>query len=140
MATLFTKIIDGDIPGVFVWRDDLCVSFLSINPITPGHALVVPRAEIDHWLDLPETVTAHLGVVAQRIGRAQQAAFGCARVGLIVAGFEVPHTHLHVIPMEHMGHLSFEHAATSVTRAELDDSAARIRSALGAAGESAVSD
>jgi histidine triad (HIT) family protein len=140
VATLFTKIIDGDIPGVFVWRDDVCVSFLSINPITPGHALVVPRAEVDHWLDLPESVIAHVGVVAQRIGRAQQVAFGCTRVGLIVAGFEVPHTHVHVIPMEHMGHLSFEHAAASVTRAELDDSATRIRAALRSAGEVAVSD
>ena len=135
MATLFTKIIDGDIPGVFVWRDALCVSFLSINPITPGHALVVPRAEVDHWLDLPVEVTAHLAVVAQRIGLAQQTAFGCARVGLIVAGFEVPHTHLHVIPMDHMGHLSFENAAASVSGDALNEHARRIRAALRDAGE-----
>ena len=138
MATLFTKIIDGDIPGVFVWRDEDCVAFMSINPITPGHALVVPRLAVDHWLDLPGEVNAHLTTVAQTIGLAQQAAFGCSRVGLIIAGFEVPHTHLHVIPMEHMGHLSFENAASSVTREALEDSAERIRVALRTSGASGV--
>ena len=99
MPTLFTRIIDGEIPGRFVWRDSQCVVFLTIAPMRPGHALVVPRAEIDHWLDLDDVLAAHLTKVAQTVGRAQMTAFSPARVGLIIAGLEVPHTHLHVIPI-----------------------------------------
>ena len=74
MPTLFTRIIDGEIPGVFVWRDPECVAFLSINPMHPGHTLVVPRAEVDHWIDLDPDLAAHLFQVAQTIGKAQMAA------------------------------------------------------------------
>ena len=69
MTTLFTTIIDGEIPGTFVWRDETCVVFLSINPLAPGHALVVPIEEIDHWIDAPAELNAHLFAVAQVIGR-----------------------------------------------------------------------
>ena len=119
MPTIFTRVINGDIPGTFVWRDDQCVAFMSINPINRGHVLVVPRAELDHWIDLEPRLTEHLMVVAQVIGRAQQAAFSPARVGLIIAGFEVPHVHIHVIPMESMAHLAFANAAASVSPDEL---------------------
>ena len=139
MATIFTKIIDGQIPGTFVWRDEHCVAFMSINPIAPGHTLVVPRAEIDHWIDCPDDLSAHLYRVSQVIGRAQQAAFPCERVGLIVAGFEVPHTHIHVIPTRSMADLSFANAAASVSRADLDASASAIRAGLVAMGRSEVS-
>ena len=76
MTTIFSRIIAGELPGTFVYRDDVAVSFLTINPITPGHALVVPVAEVDHWLDLDDEVVAHLNVVAKKVGRAQVAAFG----------------------------------------------------------------
>jgi len=111
VTTIFTKIINGDIPGTFVHRDDVCVAFVDINPINRGHVLVVPIVEVDHWLDLPDWTVAHLTSVAQRIGKAQQAAFGGERVGLMIAGFDVPHTHLHVVPMDNMGHLSFANAS-----------------------------
>ena len=92
MPTLFTRIIDGQIPGTFVWRDDQCVAFLSINPLAPGHTLVVPIEEIDHWVDAAPELNAHLFEVAQTIGQAQQRAFpDCERVGVIVAGYEIPH-------------------------------------------------
>jgi histidine triad (HIT) family protein len=130
MPTIFTRIIDGDIPGTFVHRDEHCVVFMSINPLAEGHALVVPVAEVDHWVDLPDELAAHLFAVAHRVGRAQQAAFGCDRVGLIIAGYEVPHTHLHVIPTEHMGQLNFANAATSVDRDRLEASAQAIRDQL----------
>lgn len=138
MATVFTRIIDGDIPGTFVWKDDRAVAFLSINPMAPGHVLVVPRDEIDHWIDCSADLSRHLFDVAHVIGRAQQQAFGCERVGLVVAGYEVPHTHLHVIPTEGMHNLSFANAATSVSRADLEDWAERIRVCLRAAGRSEV--
>lgn len=131
MASVFTRIIDGDLPGHFVCRDDRAVAFLSINPITTGHTLVVPRAEVDHWLDLPVELNQHLLAVAQRIGQAQMALFAPERVGLIVAGFEVPHVHLHVIPANTMADLSFANAATTVDHAELAATAGRLSAALG---------
>ena len=130
MPTIFTRIIEGEIPGTFVYRDDQCVAFLSINPLAVGHTLVVPIAEVDHWVALPADLAAHLFAVAHRIGKAQQRAFACERVGLIIAGYEVPHTHLHVVPTEHMGQLNFANAAASVDRAALDAAAAAIVAAL----------
>jgi diadenosine tetraphosphate (Ap4A) HIT family hydrolase len=138
MATIFTRIIVGEIPATFVWRDARCVAFMSINPMAVGHTLVVPIEEIDHWVDAPPELTAHLFEVARIIGDAQRRVFACERVGVIVAGYEVPHTHIHVIPTEHIGQLSFANAATSVDRAELDDAAARLRAALRAGGHAGV--
>lgn len=134
MPTVFTRIIDGEIPGTFVWRDELCVAFLSINPMAHGHTLVVPRSEVDHWVDAPPELVAHLFEVTRVIGVAQKEAFGCARVGVILAGYEVPHTHIHVIPTDDMRQLSFANAAPSADRSALEEAAAAIRSALRAAG------
>ncbi len=138
MTTLFTKIIDGDIPGRFVWRDDDVVAFLTINPIAVGHALVVPRVEIDHWLDLPGPIASRCTEVAQAVGRAQMQAFSPARVGLIIAGLEVPHAHLHVIPIETESDLSFARADPSPDPAALDRAAERLRLALRALGHAEV--
>ena len=135
MATLFTKIIEGDIPGRFVWRDDRAVAFLTIAPITPGHTLVVPVDEIDHWVDLPVDLAAHLMQVARTVGRAQMAAFSPRRVGMIIAGLEVPHCHLHLVPIEAEADLSFSRADHDPDPAALDDAAERLRAALRAQGE-----
>lgn len=138
MPTIFTRIIAGEIPGTFVWRDDVCVVFLSINPMAHGHVLVVPRAEVDHWVDLDEATVAHLTRVAHAVGRAQVTAFACDRVGVIIAGYEVPHVHVHVIPTTDMRQLSFANAAASVSREELAAAAASLRAALTAAGHAEV--
>lgn len=127
-------IINGDLPGRFVWQDDRCVAFLSINPIAHGHALVVPRVEVDHWLDLDPELNAHLMVVAQRIGQAQQAAFSPLRVGLMIAGLEVPHVHLHAIPMNGMADLDFANAARNPDPSQLDAARTAIVTALRAHG------
>ena len=140
MATLFTRIIDGELPGTFVWRDDVCVAFLSIAPLRPGHTLVVPRAEVDHWIDLPAATTAHLMGVAHEIGAAQMDAFSPARIGLIIAGLEVPHTHLHVVPINTPGELSFSHVDPNPAALELDAAADAIRAELRAMGATGVSD
>ncbi len=132
MPTIFTRIINGEIPGTFVHRDEHCVAFLSINPLAHGHTLVVPIAEVDHWVDLEPALAAHLFDVAHRIGRAQNSAFRCDRVGVIVAGYEVPHTHIHLVPTEHMGQLNFANAAASADRDQLESAAAAIRAALAA--------
>lgn len=138
MPTIFTKIIAGEVPGTFVWDDDFCVAFLSINPMAPGHTLVVPRQEIDHWVDGDPMLIAHLFEVSRIIGVAQQSAFACARVGMIIAGYEVPHFHIHVLPTTTMAQLDFANAAVSVDRQELEEAAERIRRALRSAGHSQV--
>ena len=130
MTTIFSKIIAGEIPGTFVYRDDRCVAFMSINPLARGHVLVVPIDEIDHWIDASPELVAHLFEITHRIGRAQQEAFDCRRVGVIIAGYEVPHAHIHVIPTDNMSQLSFHNAAASVDRDEMEAAAAAIRQAL----------
>lgn len=132
MPTLFTRIIDGDIPGRFVYDDEHCVAFLTIAPLRPGHTLVVPRVEIDHWLDLDPALAAHLFTVAQRIGRAQMSAFSPERVGLIVAGMEVPHAHIHVIPIDSEADLDFARADHDAQAADLDAAAESLLVALDA--------
>lgn len=134
MSTLFTKIIDGELPGRFVYRDDVCVAFLTIAPICPGHTLVVPRLEIDHWVDLPDDVAGHLAIVARKIGAAQMDAFNAERISLIIAGLEVPHTHLHVLPIATEADIDFRKADSSVDPEELDQAAEALRIALGPDG------
>ena len=126
MATIFSRIIAGEIPGTFVHRDERCVVFMSINPMARGHALVVPIEEHEHWVDMPEDLVSHLFAVSHRLGKAQKAAFECDKVGVIVAGYEVPHVHVHLIPTVSMSQLSFANAASSVDRADLEAAAAAI--------------
>jgi len=130
VPTLFTKIIKGELPGRFVWSDDRAVAFLSINPLGPGHTLVVPRAEVDHWIDAEPDLHAHLMDVAQAIGQAVQEIWRPPRVGLIVAGFEVPHLHVHVFPAWEMAGFDFANAAKTVDAAEQDWNRDQLRSAL----------
>lgn len=132
MSTLFTNIINGDLPGRFVYRDDLCVAFLTIAPICPGHTLVVPRLEVDHWVDLPDELAGHLAIVARKIGAAQMSAFEAERISLIIAGLEVPHTHLHVLPITSEADIDFRKANSAVDPADLDEAARALRAALGA--------
>jgi histidine triad (HIT) family protein len=140
MASIFTRIIDGELPAVFVWRDPTCVVFLSINPMHPGHALVVPRAEVDHWIDLDPDVAKHLFGVAQMIGRAQQRALSPRRIGMIIAGDEVPHTHLHVVPFDSVAELSFARADPNPPTGSLDAAAEKIREALAELGAQHVAE
>jgi len=134
VATIFTRIINGEIPGTFVWRDERCVAFLSINPMGHGHTLIVPIEEVDHWVDADPALSAHLFEVTRIIGQAQQRAFSPERVGVIIAGYEVPHAHIHVIPTNDMSQLNFANAASSVDRFTLESAASDIRRALRADG------
>lgn len=134
MASIFTRIISGELPGRFVWQDERCAAFLSINPLKPGHTLVVPRKEVDHWLDLEPDLAQHLFGVARTIGKALQDAFQPVKVGLIIAGLEVRHVHLHVVPIDALGDVDFANADRNPSPADLDRSADRIRDALRALG------
>jgi len=140
VASLFTKIIRGELPGRFVWRDARAVAFLTISPLRPGHTLVVPIEEIDHWLDAEPELMAHLTLVAQKIGGAIQRVFRPTKVGLMIAGLEVRHVHLHVVPIESLGDLDFAKADTNASPESLDAAAQKLRAALREAGHREVSD
>jgi histidine triad (HIT) family protein len=130
MPTVFTKIIRGEIPGRFVWRDERCVGFLSINPLRPGHTLVVPIEEVDHWLDLDPDLTRHLITVSQQIGQALDRAYNPTRVGLMIAGLEVPHVHIHVVPIWGFPDLDFANAERDPDPQALSAAADEVRKAL----------
>jgi len=130
MPSVFTMIIAGELPGTFVWTDDHCVAIMSINPISHGHTLVIPRQETDQWIDLTPELREHLFNVAHKIAVAQKTAFQVDRIGLVIAGFEVPHTHLHLIPADTMSHMDFQNAASAVAPSELAAAAESIRAAI----------
>jgi len=137
MTTIFTRIIEGEIPGRFVWRDERVVAFLPIEVLAPGHTLVVPIEPVDHWLDLDESLNAHVWSVAQTIGKALQEAFQPSRVGVLVVGDEVPHAHVHLVPFTSLRQMSFANQDLAPDPAELDANAALIRSTLRAHGHEA---
>ncbi len=130
MASVFTQIINGDLPGRFVYRDDQCVAILTIAPLQPGHTLVIPIKEIDHWIDLDPELSQHLFAVAQRISIAIDKVYSPAKVGLMIAGLEVPHTHLHLVPIQGVKDLDFERQDRNPDPAMMDEAAEKIRQAL----------
>lgn len=130
MPTIFTRIIDGEIPGRFVHQDDIAVAFLDVRPLSPGHCLVVPRAEIDRWTDLDAATAQHLMRISHAVANAQQLVFNPPRVGMMIAGFEVPHVHVHVFPTHSMSSFDFAKADTSPDPADLDAHAEAIRAQL----------
>lgn len=140
MATLFTRIIEGELPGRFVWRDDRCVAFLTIAPLAPGHVLVVPVDEVDHWIDLEPDLLAHVMDVARTIARVQQDVFRPVKVGVLVVGEEVPHAHVHLVPFHRLDQLDFANADAAPESAALDAAAESIRAGLRAAGAPGVVD
>src|ERR1700712_4155050 len=130
MASVFTMIINGEIPGRFVYEDDEVVAFLTIEPMTPGHTLVVPRAEIDNWQDIDPAVFANVMAVAQRIGKAVSKAFDTERSGLIIAGLEVPHLHVHVFPARNLSDFGFANVDRSPSPESLNEAQSKIKAAL----------
>lgn len=130
MPSVFTRIIEGELPGRFIHRDDRCVAFLTIEPLSPGHTLVVPIEEVDHWIDLDPDLAAHVFQVAQRVGRAIDAVYAPNRVGMMIVGDEVPHVHLHVTPIGGVGDLDFAHADRSPDPAALDEARDRLAAAM----------
>ena len=137
MASVFTKIIAGELPGHFIWQDERAIGIMTIAPIRTGHVLVIPREEIDHFDDLPPALAGHLMQVCQRIAKAQKAVYPCLRIGLIVAGVEVPHTHLHLLPIDGVGDIDFRRARQAGAE-ELAAAADKLRAALRAQGDSAA--
>jgi histidine triad (HIT) family protein len=138
--SVFTRIIRGEIPGRFVWRDPEVVAFLTIAPMRPGHTLVVPVRQVDHWTDLDAGLWARICEVQLAVGKAQMEAFRPERVGTIIAGLEVPHCHVHVVPIRTEADLDFARADASPDPDAMDDAARQLRDALARAGHAEASD
>ncbi len=138
MPSIFTRIIEGELPGRFVWRDADVVALLTVAPLAPGHTLVVPIQEVDHWIDVPPELHARLWQVAQSIGKVLQREFEPTKVGVLVVGEEVPHAHIHLVPFRDLSQLNFANADQSPDGAALDDEAERIRAGLRADGHGAT--
>jgi len=130
MASIFTKIINRELPGRFVYEDDDVVAFLTIEPMTQGHTLVVPRAEIDQWQDVAGATFARVMAVSQLIGKAVCKAFRTERAGMIIAGLEVSHLHVHVFPARNLSDFGFAHVDRKPSAESLDQAQARIKAAL----------
>lgn len=129
MASIFTKILAGELPGHFVWKDETCFAIMTIQPIRAGHLIVMPNEEINHWDDMPEATAAHVMLVAQKIAKGMKAVIPCKRIGVTVIGLEVPHAHVHLIPIDNLMDIDFK-LARSVPQEELAAMAERIRGAL----------
>ena len=129
MASIFTQILEGKIPGHFVWEDQQCFSIMTIQPIRDGHLLVIPKQEINHWDEVPADIAAHLMTVSQVIARAIKEVVPCKRVGVSIIGLEVPHTHIHLIPIDTMGDMNFA-GAHEVAAEQLAGMAEKIREVL----------
>ncbi|ABM06994.1 HIT family protein [Arthrobacter sp. Rue61a] len=134
MSTLFTKIINGEIPGRFVWKDQDVVAFLTISPITQGHTLVVPRDEVDSWTHASPELLAKVMDVAQRIGKVQEDLFDAKRVGVLMEGFEVDHLHVHVWPAYSTADFEIHNVDHNPDPAVMEATAVKLRAALREAG------
>lgn len=132
MSTVFSKIIAGEIPGRIVYQDDTVAAFLTIEPVAYGHTLVVPVEEIDKWTDIPAELWSHMNEVAQMIGRVIVEKFNAERAGYLIAGFEVPHAHIHVFPANDMSGYTLSTAMRhdETDAAKMDAAAETIREGL----------
>lgn len=133
MPSIFTKILAGELPGHYVWKDSVCFAIMTIQPIRAGHLIVIPNQEVDHWDDMPPATAAHVMQVAQKVAKGIKAVFPCKRVGVTVIGLEVPHAHVHLMPIDHLMDMDFK-LARALPQDELAASAASIRGALAQLG------
>jgi histidine triad (HIT) family protein len=137
MSSLFSRIRLGELPGHIVWDDGLCFVLLTIKPIREGHLLVIPHQEVDHWYDMDSALNAHVFAVARLISQTQRALFPCEKVGMMIAGLEVRHTHLHLIPISAIADLNFALAQDRDNTLQRQ-TANQIRRALRDAGHTSV--
>ena len=130
MATVFTKIINGEIPSHKIAETDEYLAFLDIQPLVSGHALVIPKQETDYIFDLPDEKLAGLHQFAKRVAKAQKAVIDCRRIGVAVIGLEVPHAHIHLIPMNRVADMNFANPKLQPSQEELAEMAAKISAAF----------
>lgn len=126
MASIFTRIIKGEIPSYKVAENETCYAFLDINPLTEGHTLVVPKKEVDYIFDLDEQTYTELQLFARKVAKAVKAAVPCKRVGVAVLGMEVPHAHIHLVPLDSEGDMDFRKTKLSLSDERFEALAASI--------------
>lgn len=129
VATLFTRIVNGEIPCHKIAEDDRFLAFLDIHPINPGHTLVIPKKEIDYFFDLDDALLGGIMAFSKKIAVALKKAVECRRIGIMVAGIEVPHAHVHLVPIQAVGDLNFARAKPAAQE-QLAAMAAKIRKYL----------
>lgn len=129
MATIFSRIVAGEIPSHKVAEDEEFFAFLDINPVAKGHTLVIPKQEVDYIFDLDDQLLGRMMAFAKKVARAQEAAIPCKRVGMAVMGLEVPHAHIHLIPITKESDMYFGGEKLTITQDELAEVAALIRKA-----------
>lgn len=127
MATIFSKIVAGEIPCHKIAEDDEFFAFLDINPVAKGHTLVIPKMEVDYIFDIDDPILGRMMAFAKRVARAQEAAIACKRVGMAVMGLEVPHAHIHLIPITKESDMYFGGKKLAVNQEQLAEVAAAIR-------------
>jgi histidine triad (HIT) family protein len=132
MATIFTKIIQGEIPAWKIAEDDNFLAFLDINPLSKGHTLVIPKKEINYILDMPDNDLQGLIVFAKKVGRAIEKVVPCKRMGLTVIGLEVAHTHIHLIPINTIYDMDFKQPKLKLQPEEFKELATQITAAIDA--------
>lgn len=130
MASIFSRIVAGEIPCYKVAEDDNYFAFLDISPMVKGHTLVIPKREVDYIFDLEDEELAGLHLFAKKVAKALKAAFPCQRIGTAVLGMEVPHTHIHLIPLQKESDMLFSNPKLSFTPDEMAEIAAKIREQL----------
>ena len=130
MPTIFTKIVNGEIPSHKIAEDENCFAFLDINPLVDGHVLVIPKKEVDYLFDLDPDTYNQLWIFAKKIAAAIEKAVHCKRIGVAVIGLEVPHAHIHLVPLNTMNDINFSKPKLYPTQQQLADVAARIKAAL----------
>lgn len=130
MSSVFSKIKAGEIPGYFVAKNDEFFAILDINPLKEGHVLVIPSLEVDYIYDLPEDVLARYILFTQRVAKAIKKVIPCKRIGSAVIGLEVPHAHIHLVPMNSIGDLNFSNPKMSLDTASLQATAEAISKAF----------
>jgi len=128
MATIFTKIIDGEIPCHKIAEDERYFAFLDINPLKEGHTLVVPKKEVDYFFDLDDDLLAGLMIFSKKVAAAIESVIPCNRIAVAVVGLEVPHVHVHLIPMDTMADINFRNPKLKFTPEEFNVTAEKIRS------------
>jgi histidine triad (HIT) family protein len=130
MDTVFTKIIKGEIPSYKVTEDKNFYAFLDINPLKKGHTLVIPKKQVDYVFDLDDELYKDFFLFAKRVAKAIKKAYPCIKVGMAVIGLEVPHAHIHLVPMDEMGDLQFSNPKLQFTKEEFLEIASNIASAM----------
>lgn len=130
METIFTKIIKGEIPCYKIAENEQFFAFLDISPLAKGHTLVVPKLQNDYIFDLDDAMLAEMMVFAKRVAAAIEANIACLRIGVAVIGLEVPHTHIHLVPLNHVGDLNFSNKKLQLSKDEFQDIAAKIAASV----------